>query len=216
MVERIGPQQFHNGEGIDDWRVLSRGATAHFATNSFARGVQLVDEIARLAERANHQPDVDLRYRGVTVRLSTHEVNGLSERDVELARAISSAARALEIAADPSVVEDIQITIDVRDIEAVRASWHALLDYKNEGDEDLLDPLGHGPAIWFQRMETPRTESNRIHVYVYVPNDIVEERVAVAIAAGGRLVTDEQAPAWWVLADPEGNEACVASWMLED
>jgi 4a-hydroxytetrahydrobiopterin dehydratase len=46
-----------------------------------------------------------------------------------------------------------------------------------------------------------------------VPHDQAEQRVAAAIAAGGRLVTDEHAPAWWVLADPEGNQACVATWV---
>jgi 4a-hydroxytetrahydrobiopterin dehydratase len=40
-----------------------------------------------------------------------------------------------------------------------------------------------------------------------VPHDQVQTRIAAAIAAGGHLVTDEHAPAWWVLADAEGNEA---------
>jgi 4a-hydroxytetrahydrobiopterin dehydratase len=44
-----------------------------------------------------------------------------------------------------------------------------------------------------------------------VPHDQAETRVTAAIAAGGHLVTDEHAPSWWVLADAEGNEACVAT-----
>jgi 4a-hydroxytetrahydrobiopterin dehydratase len=46
---------------------------------------------------------------------------------------------------------------------------------------------------------------------VWVPYDQAEARIAAATAAGGRLVTDEHAPAWWVLADAEGNEACVST-----
>ena len=46
-----------------------------------------------------------------------------------------------------------------------------------------------------------------------VPHDQAEARVAAAIAAGGHLVTDEWAPAWWTLADAEGNEVDVATWM---
>lgn len=38
-----------------------------------------------------------------------------------------------------------------------------------------------------------------------------EARIAAAIAAGGRLVTDEYAPSFWVLADTEGNEACIST-----
>jgi 4a-hydroxytetrahydrobiopterin dehydratase len=47
---------------------------------------------------------VDLRYPNVTVRVSTHEVDGLSERDIALAREISAAAAELGIEADPSAV----------------------------------------------------------------------------------------------------------------
>ncbi len=101
MTQRITPRQFHAAVGVEDWRVLFEGACAHFRTGSFAAGVALVDAIGRLADAANHHPDVDLRYAGVTVRLTTHHVGGLSERDVTLARQISAAARELEVARRP-------------------------------------------------------------------------------------------------------------------
>jgi 4a-hydroxytetrahydrobiopterin dehydratase len=94
------------------------------------------------------------------------------------------------------------------------AFWRAVLGYQERGDspeEDLIDPRGRGPSFWFQQMDAPRPQRNRIHIDVWVPPDQGEARVAAAIAAGGRLVTDEHAPSWWVLADPEGNEACVAT-----
>jgi 4a-hydroxytetrahydrobiopterin dehydratase len=105
MTERISPAAFQAAEGVQDWRVVSEVAGAHFRTGSFAKGVALVDEIGRLADAANHHPDVDLRYGAVTVRLSTHEVAGLTERDVSLARQISTAARDLGLTADPSVLD---------------------------------------------------------------------------------------------------------------
>jgi 4a-hydroxytetrahydrobiopterin dehydratase len=52
-----------------------------------------------------------------------------------------------------------------------------------------------------------------MHLDVAVPHDLAEQRVAAALAAGGRLVSGEHAPKWWVLADAEGNEACIASWV---
>ena len=70
---------------------------------------------------------------------------------------------------------------------------------------------GRGPTVYFQQMDAPRPQRNRIHIDVWVPHDQAEQRVAVAITAGGHLVTDEHAPGWWVLADPEGNEACVVA-----
>ena len=46
-----------------------------------------------------------------------------------------------------------------------------------------------------------------------MPHDEAEARVAAAIAAGGRLVSEAHAPAWWTLADPEGAEVGVTTWM---
>jgi 4a-hydroxytetrahydrobiopterin dehydratase len=51
---------------------------------------------------------------------------------------------------------------------------------------------------------------------VWVPDDQAEARVAAAVAAGGTVIYDKAAPAWWTLADPEGNEADVASSRSRD
>ncbi|WP_183094706.1 4a-hydroxytetrahydrobiopterin dehydratase [Nocardioides stalactiti] len=102
MVTPITAEQFTAAEGVQDWRVLASGEVGTvFATGSFARGVDLVVRIGALADAANHHPDVDLSYPRVSVRVSTHEIGGLSERDVALAQQISAAARELGIDADP-------------------------------------------------------------------------------------------------------------------
>lgn len=216
MTEPITPAHFHQAGEVADWRVLAHGACAYFRTGSYAAGVALVDAIGRLAIAAEHHPDVDLRYSGVAVRLATHEVDGLSVRDVLLARDISVAARELGVPADPAAVQDVDITIDALAGAEVLPFWRALLGYERTGDEDLVDPRGRWPSIWFQPMDAPRPQRNRVHVDVWVPHDQAEARVAAAIAAGGRLVSDRHAPAWWTLADPEGNEADVATWMGRD
>jgi 4a-hydroxytetrahydrobiopterin dehydratase len=216
MTERITARQFTESGGVEDWRVLFSGACAQFRTGSFATGVALVGAIGRLADAADHHPDVDLRYAGVTVRLMTHDVQGLSERDVELARQISGAARELGATAEPAAVQDVQIAVDALVGAEVMPFWRAVLGYRQVGDEDLLDPRGRGPAIWFQEMDAPRPQRNRIHLDVSVPHDEAEARIAAALAAGGRLVSDEHAPAWWTLADPEGNEVDVATWQGRD
>ncbi|SEG56763.1 4a-hydroxytetrahydrobiopterin dehydratase [Actinacidiphila yanglinensis] len=216
MVERITPGRFQETVGVDDWRVLFGAASAHFRTGSFATGVAFVDAIGALADAANHHPDVDLRYPGVTVRLMTHEVGGLSERDVDLARAISAAARDLDVPSDPGALKAVQVAVDALAAPRVMPFWRALLGYREAGGTDLVDPAGSAPPFWFQAMDTARTERNRLHIDVAVPHDQAEERIAAALAAGGRLVSDAHAPAWWTLADPEGNEADVATWMGRD
>jgi 4a-hydroxytetrahydrobiopterin dehydratase len=218
MTEPITPRQFHEADGVEDWRVVGEGACAYFRTGSFAAGARLVDAIGGLAGLDDHHPDVDLRHGGVTVRLITVTDGyfGLSQRDVELARQVSAVARRLGVPADPSEVQTVQVTIDALVIPEVLPFWRAVLGYRERSDtpeEDLVDPRGRGASFWFQQMDAPRPQRNRIHIDVWVPYEQAEARIAGAIAAGGRLVTDEHAPAWWVLADAEGNEACVATAM---
>ena len=65
-------------------------------------------------------------------------------------------------------------------------------------------------------MDAPRPQRNRIHLDVTVPHDVAEERIAAALAAGGTLLSDRAAKAFWVLADPEGNEVCICTWQDRD
>lgn len=216
MTERLTGTQFSESGGVEDWRVLSGGgfACAYFATASFQAGVALVQAIGELAAAANHNPDVDLRAEGVTVRLFTGSagVDGLTERDVSMARQISAAARQAQAPADPAAVQYVQIAIDALDIARVRPFWHAVLGYPEVGDEDLIDAHRRGPSVWFQQMDAERSQRNRIHIDLYLPPDQVHARIAAALAAGGSIVSDAHAPEWWTLADPEGNEADLAIW----
>ena len=206
------------------WRVVLGRLHATFATESFTRGLGFVEWLAELAEQANHHPDVDLRYATVHVSLVSHDAGGLTERDVNLARHISQLADELKIEARPDALQALEIAIDALDIPAVRPFWKAVLAYDDaapavaaDGTQPaLVDPGGVGPAVWFQQMDAPRPQRNRIHLDVSVPHDVAEQRVAAAIAAGGHLVSDARAPAWWVLADAEGNEACVCTWQARD
>jgi 4a-hydroxytetrahydrobiopterin dehydratase len=214
MTERLTSLQFSESGGVEDWRVIwgAGFACAHFATGSFQDGVALVQAIGELAGVANHNPDIDLRAEGVTVRLFSAGTFGVTERDVSLARQISAAARRLQARADPSAVQHVQISTDALDIAQVRPFWRAVLGYREVGDEDLLDGHRIGPPFWFQQMDAERPQRNRIHIDIYVPHDQVRARIEAAVAAGGSIVSDAHAPDWWTLADPEGNECDLAVW----
>ena len=214
MTERMSAAQFYEHAGIEDWRVLWGGgyACACFRAGSFGLGAALVQAISEMAVAADHHPDVDLRPEGVTVRLLTRDVEGLTERDVDLARRISAAARDLQVPADPAAVHHVQVAIDALDIDGVRPFWHAVLGYDEVGGEDLHDAHRRGPSFWFQQMDAGRSQRNRIHIDIYVPHDQVQARIAAALAAGGTIVSDADAPQWWTLADPEGSEADLAIW----
>lgn len=87
-------------EGLDDWRLVDGWLRARFASGTFAAGLELVNRIGVHAELANHHPDIDLRYPYVDVALVSHDVGGLTRRDVRLARATSVVAAELGITAD--------------------------------------------------------------------------------------------------------------------
>ncbi|MGH3679068.1 MAG: VOC family protein [Natronosporangium sp.] len=191
-------------------------AFALYRTGDFATGVRLVGEIGRLAEAAGHHPDLNLRSTVLEVRLVTKERWSLTDADLELARQISAAAEALGIPADPSSIRTWEFAIDALDVDKVRAFWCAVLGYVMVGDSDIGDPDDLYPPVYVQKMDVMRKSRNRIHIDVGVPHEQAEARVAAALAAGGRLVTDRYAPMHWTLADPEGNEVDLATWVGRD
>jgi 4a-hydroxytetrahydrobiopterin dehydratase len=109
------------------------------------------------------------------------------------------------------------MAIDAMDIPAIRPFWKAVLGYVDEpGSDGIVDPAGQLPAIWFQQMDAPRRQRNRVHFDITVAHEEAEPRVRTALAAGGRLVDDSFARSFWVLADAEGNEVCVCTWTDRD
>lgn len=217
MSDYISGQQFLESQGVEDWRVVSDGACAFFPTATFATSATFVQAIADLAGVEAHRPAVDIRNDGVTVRLITiaEDNYGMSERDIVLARQVSAAARSLGLTSDPQRVQSVLIVPGAGDIAAVMPFWQAVLGYERRPDspaEDLIDPRDRGPAFWFETMNEMRGDGGgAIHFAVWVAPEVAEARVAAALAAGGRIVRDFAAPAWWTLADAAGNECDVAT-----
>ncbi|GAB3222488.1 hypothetical protein GCM10027447_09400 [Glycomyces halotolerans] len=216
MSDDIAVRTFLETEGAEDWRLLGEGACAYFPTGSLAAGIRFAQAVGELDGIEEHPPGIDIRPDGVTVRLltMTDDYYGPGRKDLERAREISATARALGLTAEPEAVETVQLSIDAMSIPDIMPFWRAVLGYEyrpDSPDEDLVDPRGRGPGIWFQQMDRPRPQRNRIHFDVWVGHDEAESRIEAALAAGGRLVSDEFAPTWWVLADPEDNEACVCT-----
>ena len=215
-TKKLTRPQVNETEGLEDWRLLLRTLQSSFKTDSFSTGVEFAARIAAAANAANHHPDLTITYPRVHVLLTTHDADGLTTLDVDLARTISAIAVDLGITAEPTAVTQLEIAIDALDIPAVKPFWEAVLGYEPHLDNDSEDPYGRAPAFWFQQMDAPRLQRNRIHIDVTVPHDVAQQRIAAAIAAGGTLVSDDEAPAFWVLADPEGNEACICTWQGRD
>ena len=223
MATIVTATEFHARDDRLEWRYALGRLEAWYRCGTFAGAAALATEIAAAAERVGHHPDLDVRYPDwLHVALATHAVDAVTELDVGLAGEISALAAAAGATSVPRTVQALEVAIDAIDIDAVRPFWKALLDYDDAlaGADGrvvaIVDRLRVGPAFWFQQMDEPRSQRNRIHLDVTVPHDVAEARIADALAAGGTLVSDRAARAFWVLADPEGNEACICTWQDRD
>lgn len=214
MAEAMTDAEFSNADGVEDWRVLFWGAKTLYETGDFATGARLVAAIAEVADEVGHAPLLDLRPDTLTAWVITPGV-GLSDLDLALARGISVAAAGLGLRADPSAVQHVQLAFDAGDRQEVMDFWRAALGYVQVGENDMIEPNLVGPTAWFQTKEhvPPR---NRIHLDVSLPHDQAQARVDAILAAGGRMLGDRYAPAWWSLIDSEGNVVDIATWQGRD
>lgn len=197
---------------LEPWRVIVQQLHAAFRLPSFTAAATLAASIAAVADERDHHPTIDVRHPGIVrIATTTHATGGLTLDDVELARAVTALAIAAGAESRPSRVQAVEFAIDTLDEGRIRPFWKAVLGYTDQG-ASLVDPLGGGPSVWFQDTDEARPQRNRIHIDVIVPHDQAQARVDAALAAGGTMVTDRFARSWWVLADAEGNEACVCTW----
>jgi 4a-hydroxytetrahydrobiopterin dehydratase len=241
------------------WRLVLGELRTEVQTGSLPLAADVAARAATVPGADGHLR-LDVRADRVLASLQTAAEGWVTERDVELARKISTVVDELHLATgsggeagggseagsggevggggEPDVdseadvggvadggggrsVQVLEIGIDALDAAAIRPFWRAVLGYADEPGrsgpwDGLIDPLGQGPAVWFQQMDAPRPQRNRIHLDVSVPHDEAEPRIRAALEAGGTLINDAEAPAFWVLADAEGNEACITTWQGRD
>ena len=77
---------------MDEWQEQDGALVRELEFPSFMEAVAFVNRLAELAEQENHHPDVDIRYRRVTVRWTTHSAGGITDRDRELAERTAALA----------------------------------------------------------------------------------------------------------------------------
>src|SRR4051794_15716411 len=208
--------------GAAGWRLVLGTVRTAVAVHDLAEAVEVARVAADAAGASGDQSlEVALHGRRVGLTVQSRALDAVTRGDLALALHITEAlaARGWRTVPDDAV-QLVEIAVDALDIPAVRPFWGAVLGYEDEpggGPEGgLLDPARRGPAVWFQQMDAPRPQRNRIHLDVSVPHDQLQARLAATLAAGGRLLSDAEAPAFWVLADAEGNEACLTTWQGRD
>jgi 4a-hydroxytetrahydrobiopterin dehydratase len=208
-------QEIHDAS-LDGWRKVLDRLVVRFETGDFNTGAALVTKIADAADAANHHPDVDLRYPHLTVSLKSHDVDAITQRDLRLARRISELAAEAGVSASEHAPDVLELALDTPDHARVAPFYRALLGYEEHAPDDLVDKAARGPSVWFQETDSDAADRQRWHLDVSVPHDVAEARIQAVVDAGGRLVDDSRAPAFWVLEDPEGNRSCICTWQSRD
>jgi 4a-hydroxytetrahydrobiopterin dehydratase len=205
-----GWRDFLSAEGVEDWVVLHGGPTAVFRVGSLVEAAQLAEAVASVPG-LEQRTVMNVAHDHLTIRL-TREMWGVESRHIEVARAISSVARERGATADRAAVQEVQLAVAAKPDDIDLGFWRAVLGYAPMHEDNAIDPLGHGSTVWMQDLSPEKSLRHAMHVDVSVAREIAEERLAAAIAAGGRIVDESEAPAAWILADRAGNKVCIAAW----
>jgi len=214
---------------LTDWRKLGQGLHARYLVGDFGGGVRFVAAVAEAGDGLGHHPSVTVGDGYVDLKLvsddavfrddegTEHVVEWVTQHDVDLARRVSEIAAEQGLKADPASITAIELALDTAHPATIAPVWAALLtgstDAQGRGTigDDVRDATGRVPILWFQDTDEHETPRQRFHIDVWVPPDVAEQRIAAAVAAGGIVADDSQAPSYTVIADQDGNKACVCT-----
>ncbi|WP_425846524.1 VOC family protein [Agrococcus sp. TSP3-2-1] len=210
---------------LADWRKLAQGLHARYRIDDFGAGARFLVEVGGAGDALGHHPSVALGDGHVDLKLlsddaiyrddagSEHVVQWVTQKDLDLARRISEIAAEQGLTADPAAVTAIELGLDTADSAAIAPVWAALLtgDPAAQGlgspSDEIRDPTGRVPNLWFG--DAAEGNQERCHIEVYVPPEVGPQRIAAALSAGGTVVDDSKAPWLTVIADREGNRGVV-------
>jgi 4a-hydroxytetrahydrobiopterin dehydratase len=204
---------------LDDWRKLAQALHARYRIADFTAGAAFVTAVAQAAEAAGQHPDLKITRGVVDVSVCTHE-DGLwvTQQDIDMARKISQIARQQGLTPEPAAVTQLEIALDTASEDRVAPFWSALLTGSpdNKIYDSVFDPTSRVPGLWFQGTDEHPTPRQRWHFDLWIPPEAAADRITAAVAAGGSVVDDSQAPSFTVLADPDGNRVCVCTCLERD
>jgi 4a-hydroxytetrahydrobiopterin dehydratase len=214
---------------LTDWRKLAQGLHARYVVGDFGAAVRFLAAVGEAGDALGHHPRVTMGDGYVDLKLVSedavyrddeggeHVVDWTTQPDVDLARRITEIAAEQAVSADPAAITTIELALDTAHAANIAPVWSALLtgstDAHGRGTigDDVRDATGRVPILWFQDTDEHETPRQRFHIDVWVPPEVAEQRIAAAVAAGGIIVDDSEAPSFTVIADQDGNKACVCT-----
>jgi 4a-hydroxytetrahydrobiopterin dehydratase len=92
MRKLTDPEVTKELQHLAGWEKQSNAISRLFDRKTFQGSIAFVNTLSEIATRADHHPDIDIRYSKVRVTLSTHDTGGITDKDIALARQITAAA----------------------------------------------------------------------------------------------------------------------------
>lgn len=214
---------------LTDWRKLGQGLHAVYLIDDFGAGARFVAALAGAGKALGHHPRVTIRDTFVDIKLisddavfrdksgTEHTVEWVTQKDINLAQRITEIAAEQGVRADPASITTIELALDTAHAATIGPMWAALLTGGTEAHGygslggDVRDVTGRLPILWFQETDEHETPRQRFHIDVWVPPEVADQRIRAAVEAGGIIVDGSQAPSYTVIADHDGNKACVCT-----
>ena len=194
-----------------DFRQLVGRVGAHYRTADFASALALAQSIGAAADEINHHPDLRIGWGYVEVWVSSHDVGGITARDLRLAEHVAHIATQHGATAEPHRLVTVELGLDTPESADVAPFWAAMLGWEIDANGEIAAPPYTAPTLWWQDADAHETPRQRWHLDIWVPADLAQQRVEAAAAAGGTLVDESHAPSFWVLEDAQGNRGCICS-----
>ncbi|WP_147919482.1 VOC family protein [Ruania zhangjianzhongii] len=206
---------------LTDWRKLAQGLHARYLVDDFGTAVRFVAAVGEAGDALRHHPSVSIGNGYVDLKLITANaiyrddegdefaVEWPTQQDIDLARRITEIATDHKLAADPASVSMVELGLDTADSSTIAPVWTAILTGSAEAHDEVRDATGRVPNLWFGPPGDHESTRQRFHVEVYVAPEVAKQRITAAVAAGGTVVDDSEAPALTVIADQDGNEGIV-------
>jgi 4a-hydroxytetrahydrobiopterin dehydratase len=212
---------------LTDWRKLAQGLHARYVVDDFGSGARFVAAVGEAGDTLGHYPRVAISNGCVDLKLvsddavyrdaegTEHVVEWVTQQDVDLARRITTIAADHKIGAEPASVSHIELGLDTARSATIAPVWAALLTGSAESQgrgspsDEIRDATGRVPNLWFGDADEQETPRQRFHIEVYVAPEVAEVRIGAALAAGGTVVDDSNAPMLTVIADQDGNKGIV-------
>ncbi len=212
---------------LTDWRKLAQGLHTRYLVDDFGTGARFVVAVGEAGDALGHHPRVSISTGHVDLELVSDDaiyrdddgteyvVEWVTQQDVDLARQITKIAAEHGIVADPASVSEIELGLDTAHSATIAPVWAAILTGSAESQgrgspsDEIRDATGRVPNLWFGDPDAHESSRQRFHLEVYVAPEVAGQRIAAALAAGGTIVDDSDAPSLTVIADQHGNEGVV-------